>query len=54
MLKISINTEKPRKGAFEVRIDGEAVLSLTDMPRPFRALKALDIDLVAVDILGKC
>jgi len=44
--KISINAEKPRKGCFEIRVDGAVVLSLTDMPRPFTKLKALDMDAV--------
>lgn len=32
--------EKPRKGCFEVRVDGQAVLSLLDMPRPFKVTAA--------------
>ena len=50
-LTVSINPEKPRKGCFEVRVGDKAVLSLTDMARPFKALKALDIDEVAADVL---
>ena len=31
---------RPRKGCFEVRIEGgDTVVSLTDMPRPFKKLK---------------
>ena len=41
---VTINPEKPRKGCFEVRVNGDAVLSLMDMPRPFTKLKALDFD----------
>jgi len=50
---VEINPEKPRKGAFEIRVEGkdEPVLSLLDMPRPFTKLKALDMDEVAADVL---
>lgn len=44
-------TERPRKGCFEVRVDGEVVLSLLDMPRPFKPLKALDMDQVGADVV---
>jgi hypothetical protein len=44
--KVSINAEKPRKGCFEVRVNGAVVISLTDMARPFTKLKALDMDAV--------
>ena len=32
---VKVNGEKPRKGCFEVRVNGKAVISLLDMPRPF-------------------
>jgi len=46
---------QPRKGAFEVRNveSGEKYVSLLDMPRPFPPLKALDIEGLAAEILGK-
>lgn len=50
---VSINTEKPRKGAFEVRCGGQTFVSLLDMPRPFTKLKALDIEAIAEEIAGK-
>jgi len=50
-IDVSINPEKPRKGAFEVRTsDGTKVVSLLDMPRPFTKLKALDMEAVAEDV----
>ena len=51
----SVNPEKPRKGCFEVRVDGadEPLLSLLDMKRPFPALKALDMEAVTKDIISK-
>ena len=42
--KVTVNEEKPRKGAFEVTVNGDVTLSLLDMPRPFGPLKALDMD----------
>ena len=52
-VKVAINPEKPRKGCFEVRIDGqEPLLSLLDMKRPFPALKALDMDEVGKTIVA--
>jgi len=43
-VSFEVNAEKPRKGAFVVRVGDEAIVELTDMKRPFPALKALDID----------
>lgn len=45
-VSIIINGEKPRKGTFELKIEGsdKPILSLVGMARPFPALKALDID----------
>jgi len=41
---------RPRRGTFEVRLaDGTEVVSLKSMPRPFRPLRALDIEELAVD-----
>ncbi len=43
---VEINKEKPGKGNFVVRVDGkeEPVLELLGMARPFKDLKALDMD----------
>lgn len=49
--KVVINSEKPRKGCFEVTANGAVVLSLTDMTRPFTKLKALDMESVAADVV---
>ena len=35
----------------EVKANGSVVLSLTDMPRPFTKLKALDMEAVAKDVV---
>jgi len=51
---VSINAEKPRKGCFEVSVNGKAVLTLLDMPRPFTKLKALDMEAVAADVIKAC
>ena len=48
---MTINPEKPRKGCFEVRVGGKAVLSLLDMPRPFPKLKALVMEDVAETVV---
>ncbi len=47
-----INPEKPRKGFFEVRTKGKKVVSLGPMPRPFKALRALEMDDVAKDVIA--
>jgi hypothetical protein len=43
---VIINAEKPRKGAFVVRVDGQEdpLVELLDMPRPFKKLRELDLD----------
>ena len=48
---MTINPEKPRKGCFEGRVGDQVCLSLTDMPRPFLKLKALDMDEVAKNVI---
>ena len=35
-VKVTMNAEPPRKACFEVKVNGKAVLSLLDMPRPFQ------------------
>ena len=49
-----INEEKPRKGCFEVTVNGKIALSLLDMPRPFTKLKALEMEDVAADVIKTC
>ena len=49
-MPVSTNSEKPRKGCFEVKANGDVVVSLTDMPRPFVKLKALDMEALAGDV----
>jgi hypothetical protein len=42
--KVEINSEKPRKGTFEIRVGGKKIISCVGMPRPFAPLKALDME----------
>lgn len=49
-----VNEEKPRKGCFEVTVNGKVELSLLDMPRPFTKLKALDMEQVGADVVKAC
>lgn len=54
-LKIQINPEKPRKGAFVVTSpSGKVLLELLDMPRPFTKLKALDMAAESAKIVKAC
>ena len=46
-IQVVINAEKPRKGVFEVRVGESVIVSTGPEPRPFPALKALDVDAVA-------
>lgn len=47
---------RPRKGTFEVRIktaEGAiTIVSLKGMPRPFKKLRALDLEEVANNVVG--
>ncbi|XP_060207102.1 uncharacterized protein LOC132634935 [Lycium barbarum] len=55
-LEVRVNPEKPRRGCFEIRLDGEngeKFVSLLDMKRPFGPMKALDMDKVISDIIQK-
>ena len=45
---------RPRKGTFEVRVNGEPVVSLVAMPRPFKKLRTLDMADVAKDVKKAC
>jgi hypothetical protein len=57
-ISVSINAEKPRKGSFVVTLfrgdsnDGEKVIELLDMARPFTKLKALDLDKIVEDCMS--
>jgi len=50
---VEINKEKPGKGNFVVTVSGteEPIVDLKEMKRPFKDLKALDIDDVIIKIL---
>ena len=54
---VEVNKEKPRKGCFEVRVKGEAVVTFgPGMPRPFTPLRNASIEEVVekvVKVLGK-
>ena len=50
--KVAVNEEKPRKGCFEVTVNGKVTLSLLDMPRPFTKLKALDMEEVSASVVA--
>jgi len=51
--KVEINTERPRKGTFEVVVNGTVVLSLENMARPFKKLRDTDIEKLAVEVCEK-
>lgn len=46
---IVINDGKPRRGMFQVRVYGTPIVTTGPEPRPFPALKALDIEDVAAE-----
>ncbi|CAI9111110.1 OLC1v1011249C1 [Oldenlandia corymbosa var. corymbosa] len=53
---VVLNPDKPRKGCFEIREDGEdgeTFISLLDMKRPFTPMKELDMDKVVSDIVDR-
>jgi hypothetical protein len=50
---VAINPDKPGRGNFVVRVNGEVFIELLAMPRPFTSLKALDIDQVSKDVLKR-
>lgn len=41
---VTINPEKPRKGSFVVQMNGETVIELLAMPRPFTKLRETDVE----------
>jgi hypothetical protein len=48
---VTINSEKPGKGNFVVRVGGKKVVELLSMKRPFPPLKALDMKEVCANVL---
>ncbi|KAF0896922.1 hypothetical protein E2562_030771 [Oryza meyeriana var. granulata] len=53
-VSVVINPKKPRRGCLEIREEGgEVFISLLNMPRPFTAMKKLDMDEVIKDIANK-
>ncbi|CAI9093996.1 OLC1v1029625C1 [Oldenlandia corymbosa var. corymbosa] len=55
-VNVVLNPEKPRRGCFEIREDGEngeKFITLLDMKRPFKPMKDLVMDEVVSDILDK-
>ena len=44
--------KNPDKGSFVISVAGREVVALRGMPRPFTAMKALDMDAVAVQVLA--
>ena len=53
-VKFEVNLEKPRKGFFEVRVQGakKPVLSLGPMPRPFKPLRETVMDELAAKVVA--
>ncbi|KAJ8758575.1 hypothetical protein K2173_000296 [Erythroxylum novogranatense] len=53
-VSVVLNPEKPRRGCFEIREEGgEKFISLLDMERPFKPMKALNMDQVIADVIDK-
>uniref|UniRef100_A0A0D9XVQ2 Selenoprotein H n=1 Tax=Leersia perrieri TaxID=77586 RepID=A0A0D9XVQ2_9ORYZ len=53
-VSVVINPKKPRRGCLEIREEGgEVFISLLNMPRPFTAMKKLDMDEVIRDVANK-
>ena len=50
---IERNREKARFGTFEVVVNGDVVLSLVAMPRPFKKLRSLDMDGVVESVIAR-
>ena len=48
---IAVNQEKPRKGAFVISVRGHPIVTLLDLPRPFKRLRDLSVDDSVSDIL---
>ncbi|KAI3987871.1 hypothetical protein MKX01_020985 [Papaver californicum] len=53
-INVVINPEKPRRGCFEIRVEGgDTFVSLLDMKRPFKPMTDLVMEDVIADIVGK-
>lgn len=52
---VSINKDKPRKGAFVITVEGEAkpAVELLGLARPFTKLREFDLDSAVAKILSK-
>ena len=50
-VSVTVNAEKPRKGAFVISVNGTPVVELLNLARPFPKLKALDMDSVVADVM---
>ena len=48
-----INSEKPGKGNFIISVNDEILVDLKSLPRPFKALRDLDLVAVAEQIVDK-
>lgn len=46
-----MNADKPGRGNFVVRVNGESIIELLAMKRPFAPLKALDMDALSEKVL---
>jgi len=49
---VTINAEKPGKGNFVVTVGAVEVVALKAMPRPFKKLRALDLDEIAASVVA--
>ena len=43
---------KPDRGSFIVTVGSKSVVNCTNIPRPFAAMKALDLDIIVATIIG--
>ncbi|EGD80023.1 selenoprotein H [Salpingoeca rosetta] len=50
-ISVVVNGERPRRGSFEVTVRGKTIVSLLSMPRPFKPLRALDMDDLIVQVM---
>ena len=51
-VKVVVNQEKPRKGCFVVSVDGKPLVSLLDLPRPFKKLRELPVEETIAAVLS--
>ena len=50
-MKVHVNAEKPGKGNFVVSVNGKEVIALRALPRPFKALRETDLQLLAEKVV---